>query len=526
MDKSQAKASDVKSCVVVGCGANSEMCPYLFFLKVPQNPERRIEWCDAMFVASRKGRLYCCTRHFDIPGDFDGDAPSDKTSGIRLKLKGDVLPHKSIPHHNEVKNIYAIFDQMKKTGTIEMHAKFLLPLIEHDLKIKVPLNIKPSVLEKTFKLLIEKVQEYFKTDRLHSRFQLTQHLKTHRDAIAEVANEKVVKGALQGSITLNTIKPFLQYEAYGCMDLQIDRTQLEHLYFECESNSLKAFFRPQKKAMPAVSDDTDFKHIFFTSGIRINVTLPFLELVREVVSNSEKYIVNGRSIPKASEMKPNGLEKFQKVDKPYRLKSSKVGQNVTLEYLDILLNLFESYEFMMSQRQRSMLIFLLQQIRKELSEYEMKELQVTYGFCLSKFKYFRIINNDIKPDHGDEDNFMYVKEVINPELNFQFVSAIDSDTGSIDKIEEYFRPILSYVNEVGDYADGEPYLRFADQLKKAIVYTCQECNTAFDSALAHITVQEHLYCGQKKWTCTNCKTVFLENEIAAKTWMHDCASAN
>lgn len=93
--------SEIKSCVVENCGANSEQCPYLFFLKVPQNMERRVLWCDAMGIPVRKGRFYCCTRHFDIPGDFDGDSAADKSSGVRLKLKCDVLPHKSIPYQGE-----------------------------------------------------------------------------------------------------------------------------------------------------------------------------------------------------------------------------------------------------------------------------------------------------------------------------------------------------------------------------------------------------------------------------------------
>lgn len=105
---SSAKHQDknaIKTCIVEGCGADSKSCPYLFFLKVPQNPERRVDWCDAMGIAVQKGRVYCCTRHFEIPGDFDGDAPADKSSGIRLKLKSDVLPHKDIPFIRKSENL-------------------------------------------------------------------------------------------------------------------------------------------------------------------------------------------------------------------------------------------------------------------------------------------------------------------------------------------------------------------------------------------------------------------------------------
>ncbi|XP_058455598.1 uncharacterized protein LOC131432959 isoform X1 [Malaya genurostris] len=514
--------SEVKACVVVGCGANSEICPYLFFLKVPQNPERRVDWCDAMGIATRKGRLYCCTRHFDIPGDFDGDAPSDKSSGIRLKLKGDVLPHKGIPLQHEVRNIYAMFDQMKIHGKIEKNFKYLLPALEKDLQIKVPLNIQQSVLNKTYSLVIEKVSEYFKTDRIKSRYQLVQLLKNNRDTFAEMVNEKFIKSVQQGQITLRTIQPFLQYESYGCLDLPIDHEQLEALYFECDTNQLKAYARQRKTPSKTSVDETNFKHLFYTPGIRVNLTLPFLEMVREVVSNCERFVVTARGATKHTESKPNGLEKFQKVDKPYRLKSAKVGQNLTLEYIDILINLFESYEFMMSQIQRSTLICLLQQIRAELSDYEMKELQVTYGRYLSKHKYYRIINEDIGPDRSEEDNYLYVKEIINPELNFQFLKAIDIDLSSMDSIEEFFRPILGYVNEDAKYMNGEPYLKFADQLKKAITYACQECNTTFDSALARITIQEHRFCGAKKWKCTNCQSSFQENKIASEAWLHEC----
>nr|XP_029728140.1 uncharacterized protein LOC115266300 [Aedes albopictus] len=521
-DKNDKNA--LKTCVVEGCGADSKSCPYLFFLKVPQNPERRVDWCDAMGVAVQRGRVYCCTRHFEIPGDFDGDAPSDKSSGIRLKLKSDVLPHKDIPLMHDVRNIYRLFDLMKASGKIEKHCKYLLPTIEHDLKIKVPLNIKPASLNEAYKYLLERITDYFSSDLPKSRFQLMQMLKSHRDKITEITNKKPLRGTLQGSVMLKTVQPFLQYEAKACLDIPIGHKELEQLYFVLEANQLKAFFRPITATSPiSGSDDNDFKDLFFLPGIRVNLTIPFVELTREVALNSEKFIVNTSSIPKTSDSKPNGLEWFQKVDKPYRLKSSKVGQNVTLEYLDILINMFQKYEFMMSQRQRSTLISLLQLTRKDLSEYEMKELQITYCRYLSRYKYHRTINEDIAQDLGDEELFMFVKEVVNPELNFQFSTAIDTDVASIGKIEQFFRPILGYINEQAEYTDGEPYLKFAEQLKKAITYTCQECNTTFDSPLAHLTIKEHRFCGTKKWTCVHCKESFVEMKLAGDMWSHKCS---
>ncbi|XP_001652710.2 uncharacterized protein LOC5569111 [Aedes aegypti] len=524
---SSAKHQDknaIKTCIVEGCGADSKSCPYLFFLKVPQNPERRVDWCDAMGIAVQKGRVYCCTRHFEIPGDFDGDAPADKSSGIRLKLKSDVLPHKDIPFIHEVKNIYHLFDMMKTTGKIEKQCKYLLPAIENDLKIRIPLNIKPETLDETHEYLIAQITEYFSSNLPKSRYQLMQMLKSHRDKITEIACKKVLRGTLQGAVMLKTIQPFLQYESKACLDIPIGHKDLEQLYFVLEANQLKAYFRPVNPASPiACSDDNDFKDLFFLPGIRVNLAIPFLELSREVALNSEKFIVNTSSIPKPSDAKPNGLEWFQKVDKPYRLKSSKVGQNVTLEYLDILINLFESYEFMMSQRQRSTLICLLQQTRKDLSDYEMKELQITYCRYLSRHKYQRVINKDIAKELGDEELYMFVKEVINPEINFQFISAIDTDVASIEKIERFFRPILGYVNEQAEYTDGEPYLKFAEQLKKAITYTCQECNTTFDSPLAHLTIKEHRFCGIKKWKCVHCKASFTEAKLTGDMWSHKCS---
>ncbi|XP_065091530.1 uncharacterized protein LOC135712512 [Ochlerotatus camptorhynchus] len=519
-DKNDKNA--IKTCVIDGCGANSKTSPYLFFLKVPQNPERRIDWCDAMGVAVQKGRVYCCTRHFDIPGDFDGDAPSDKSSGIRLKLKSHVLPHKDISIQYETRNIYQLFEIMKTTKKIEKPNRYLLPAIEQDLNIKVPLNIKPATMNETYDYVIAKIKDYFKSDLPKSKYQLVQMLKGHRDKIAEMVNKKNMKGALHGTVLLKTVQPFLQYEANGNLDLPIGHKELEQLYFELESNQIKAFFRPPKNVTYNSDADGNFKDLFFLPGIRVNLSLPFLELVREVALNSEKYIVNVKSIPKASEGKPNGLEWFQKVDKPYRLKSSKVGQYVTLEYVDILINLFETFEFMMSQRQRSTLIFLLQQTRKDLSEYEMKELQITYSCFLSNYKYYRIINEDIAQEIGDEEFYMFVKEVINPELNFQFINAIDSNVASIDKIDQYFRPILGYINEEAGFTDGEPYLTFADQLKKAISYTCQECNITFESPLAHLTVKEHRFCGTKKWKCVHCNAAFLETKLATDMWAHKC----
>lgn len=513
----------LKTCVVEGCNATSKACPYLFFLKVPQNPERRVDWCDAMGVAVQKGRVYCCTKHFEIPGDFDGDSAPDKSSGIRLKLKSDILPHKDIPLIQEVKNIYHLFDTMKASGTIEKNCKYLLPAIEQDLKIKVPLNVKSPTLDEAYEYLIEIISEHFKSDLPKSRYQLVQMLKTHRDKLTDIVNKKIVKGSLQGIIMLKTIQPFLQYDAKACLDIPIGHKELEQLYFELESNQLKAYFRPVKPTVPISGDDNDCLDLFFLPGIRVNLNIPFLELAREVSMNSEKYIVNVGSIPKPSDSKSNGLEWFQKVDKPYRLKSSKVGQKVTLEYLDILINLFESYEFMMSQRQRSTLISLLQQTRKDLSEYEMKELQITYSHYLSRHKYYRIINEDIANEVGDANFFMFVKEVINPELNFQFITAIDTDVASIEKIDKFFRPILGYINEQAEFTDGEPYLKFAEQLKKAITYTCQECNTTFDSPLAHLTIKEHRFCGAKRWKCVHCNDSFLESKLAGDMWSHTCS---
>ncbi|XP_065091595.1 uncharacterized protein LOC135712561 [Ochlerotatus camptorhynchus] len=520
-DKSQDKNA-IKTCVVDGCVANSKTCPYLFFLKVPQNPERKTEWCDAMGIALQKGRVYCCTRHFDIPGDFDGDAPSDKSSGIRLKLKNHILPHKDIPNQYATRNIYRLFEIMKTMGKIEKPNRYLLPAIEQDLKIKVPLNIKPATMNEISDYVIDKIKEYFNSNDPKSKYQLVQLLKSHRDKIAEIANKKVMKGSLQGAVMLRTVQPFLQYDANGNLDLPIGHKELEQLYFELESNQLNAFYRPPKNEAPGTSSDDSFKDLPFLPGIRLNLTLPFLELSREVALNSEKYIVNVRSIPRANDGKPNGLEWFQKVDKPYRLKSSKVGQYVTLEYVDILINLFETYEFMMSQRQRSTLIFLLQQTRKDLSEYEMKELQITYSCFLSSYKYYRIINEDIAQELGDEEMYMFVKEVINPELNLQLISAIDTNTASIETIDRYFRPILGYVNAEAGFTDGEPYLKFAEQLKKAITYTCQECNTTFDSPLSHITVKEHRLCSTKKWKCVHCKAAFSETKLATDMWTHNC----
>uniref|UniRef100_A0A1Q3F086 THAP-type domain-containing protein n=1 Tax=Culex tarsalis TaxID=7177 RepID=A0A1Q3F086_CULTA len=517
--------SEVKSCVVENCGANSEQCPYLFFLKVPQNVDRRVLWCDAMGIPVRKGRFYCCTRHFDIPGDFDGDSAADKTSGVRLKLKSDVLPHKSIPYQNEVRNIYSIYNQMLRTGKVEKNYKNLLPAIEQDLHVKVPLNIKAEVLDKTYQFLIDEVTNYFsKHANSKSRYQLVQYLKSKRDRLAEIANENVVRGTLHATLPYRSIQPFLQYEATGSLDLPIDHKQLELLYFECEPNHIKVMVRPPKNEPPPNRGENTVDYdLFFTPGVSVNLVLPFLEVSRSVLSNSERYLVDSKSTLKPSELKPNGLEKFQKVDKPYRLKSAKVGQNVTLEYLDILVNLFETYEFMLSQRMRSTLIFLLKQIRQEFEEYEMTELNVTYAFYLSTFKYFRIINDDIKPSRTDQDDCLYIKEIVNPEVNFFLNTAIGNASNSIDKIEDYFRPILDYVNSENGSKDGEPYLKFSDTLKKAITYTCLECNNTFDSALAHLAIQEHLYCGVKKWRCVNCRTKFKQVDIASNKWRHECA---
>lgn len=516
--------SEIKSCVVDNCGANSDQCPYLFFLKVPQNMDRRVLWCDSMGIPVRKGRLYCCTRHFDIPGDFDGDSATDKTSGVRLKLKSDVLPHKSIPYQNEVRNIYSMYNQLMRSGKIEKTYKSILPAIEQDLNVKVPLNIKPEVLDKTYQFLIDEVTNYFNSnERTKSRYQLVQHLKSCRDRIAALANENVQRGTLHATLQYRHIQPFLQYEASGSLDLPIDHKQLELLYFECEPGHVKIMVRPPKtEPTPNLSDNNADHDLFFTPGVRVNLTLPFLDVSRSILSNSEKYIVDGKSTLKPSEMKPNGLEKFQKVDKPYRLKSAKVGQNVTLEYLDILVNLFESYEFMLNQRSRSTLIFLLKQLRQDFEEYEMTELNVTYAFYLSAFKYFRIINDDIKPYRPDQDDFLYIKEVVNPEVNFHLNTAIGNENGSITKIEEYFRPILDYINTENGSADGESYLKFADTLKKAITYTCLECNNTFDSALAHLAIREHLYCGAKKWRCVNCRTKFKQYDITSNKWRHEC----
>lgn len=516
--------SELKTCVVDNCGANSEQCPYLFFLKVPQNMERRVLWCDSMGIPVRKGRFYCCTRHFDIPGDFDGDSAADKSSGVRLKLKSDVLPHKSIPYQNEVRNIYSIYNQMLRNGKVEKNYKNLLPAIEHDLNVKVPLNIKAEVLDKTYQFVIDEVTNYFNsTEKVKSRYQLVQHLKSCRDRLAEIANENGLRGTVYAILPYRQIQPFLQYEASGSLDLPIDHKQLELFYFECEPNHIKVMARPPKnEAQPSRSDNNVDPDLFFTPGIRVNLVLPFLEVSRSIFANSEKYLVDGKSSLKPSEMKPNGLEKFQKVDKPYRLKSAKVSQNVTLEYIDILVNLFEAYEFMLSPKSRSTLIFLLKQIRKEFEEYDMTELNVTYAFYLSAFKYFRIINNDIKPSRADQDDYLYIKEVVNPEVNFHLNSAIGNESGSLNKVEEYFRPILEYVSSENGSKDGESYLKFSDTLKKAITYTCLECNNTFDSALAHLTIHNHLDCGVKKWRCVNCKTKFKQVDIASNKWHHEC----
>ncbi|XP_055541936.1 uncharacterized protein LOC129727782 isoform X2 [Wyeomyia smithii] len=412
---------------------------------------------------------------------------------------------------------------MKKVGKIEKTFKYLLPAVEQDLGIKVPLNIKPSTLDRAYTLLIDKVYEYFKTDGVMSRYQLLQHLKSFRDEITEIVNEKISKGTLVGSILWRTIQPFLQYESHGSLDLPIDHEQMELLYFECETNQLKVYSRPKNNNLRVTNDNSDFKQLFFMPGIRVTLNLPFLEMVRQVISNCERYVVTPKgAVLKNAALKPNGRETFQKVDNPYRLKSSKVGQNITLEYLDILINLFEAHEFMMNQNQRSTLIFLLQQIRSELSDYEMKELHVTYGCYLSKYKYYRLINNDIKPDSRDGEEYLYVKEVINPELNFQFLKAIDIDMKDFNEIEEYFAPILGYVDKKPKYSKENQYLEFADQLKKAIMFSCDECNTSFDSSLARITIQEHKFCGLKKWKCTNCQLEFQENEIASRKWTHNC----
>ncbi|KAL1376931.1 hypothetical protein pipiens_004271 [Culex pipiens pipiens] len=516
--------SEIKSCVVENCGANSEQCPYLFFLKVPQNMERRVLWCDAMGIPVRKGRFYCCTRHFDIPGDFDGDSAADKSSGVRLKLKCDVLPHKSIPYQDEVRNIYSIYNQMLRTGKIERNYKSLLPAIEHDLNVKVPLNIKAEVLNKTYQFVIDEVTNYFKNhEKTKSRYQLVQHLKSCRDRLAVIANENLQCGTLQATLPYRNIQPFLQYEATASLDLPIDHKQLELLYFECEPNHIKVMVRPPKKEpTPNRGENHVDQDLFFTPGVRVNLVLPFLEVSRSILSNSEKYLVDGRSTLKPSELKPNGLEKFQKVDKPYRLKSAKVGQNATLEYLDILVQLFETYEFMLNQRSRSTLIFLLKQIRQEFEEYEMTELNVTYAFYLSAFKYFRVINDDIKPNRTDQDDYMYIKEVLNPEVNFHLNTAIGNESNSLNKIEDYFRPILDYVNSENGSKDGESYLKFSDTLKKAITYTCLDCNNTFDSVLAHLAIREHLYCGGKKWRCVNCRTKFKQLDIATNKWRHEC----
>lgn len=413
---------------------------------------------------------------------------------------------------------------MLRTGKIEKNYKSLLPAIEQDLHVKVPLNIKTEVLDKTYQFLIDEVANYFsKQEPIKSRYQLVQYLKSRRDRLAEIANENVVRGTLQDILPYRNIQPFLQYEATGSLNLPIDPKQLELLYFECEPNHIKVMVRPPKNEPPPNRGENNVDYdLFFMPGVRVNLVLPFLEVSRSVFSNSEKYLVDGKSTLKPSEIKPNGLEKFQKVDKPYRLKSSKVGQNITLEYLDILVKLFETYEFMLSQRSRSTLIYLLQQIRQEFEEYEMTELNVTYAFYLSAFKYFRIINDDIKPSRTDQDDFLYIKEIINPEVNFHLNTAIGNEPNSINVIEDYFRPILEYVNSENGTNDGESYLKFSEMLKKAITYTCLCCNNTFDSALAHLAIQEHLYCGIKKWRCVNCRTKFKQFDIASNKWRHEC----
>lgn len=512
---------DAKTCSAAGCGANSELYSFLFFLKVPQNIIRRTEWCDAMGVATQKGRLYCCTRHFDIPGDFDDDPATDKSRGIRLKLKTNVLPHKAIVFERSMKHSYALFEQQKNYSKIDRNFKHLLPAIEEDINVKIPLNIKAAIMNQLLDFVIEKVDEYFKGDRVHSKYQLYQTLCSHRDAIEQLAAQKVAKGTVFGGIPLKTIQPFLQYESEGILSLHADNKLLEQIYFECESNLLKVLVRPLKSTPIQPSDD-DYKQLLYSTRVRVHLNLPFFEMVREVIDNSEKYVILDKTVSRACEVKPNGMEKFQKIDKPYRLKSAKVGQYATLEYLDVLIDLLELYDFTLNQRQRATLIYLLKEVREHMQEYEMKELLVTYGCHLSPYKFSRVINDDMEPDTEDSNAIMYIKEIINPELNFQFINAIDADPASIARMEHFFRPIIGHINEDPQFTDIQPYLRFAEQLKNAVLFSCLDCTSSFDAAQSHAAVQEHRECGMKRWTCTNCKATFVEKDIASKKWVHAC----
>ncbi|XP_055596514.1 uncharacterized protein LOC129746690 [Uranotaenia lowii] len=507
---------EIKSCAVDKCSANSDQCPYLFFLKVPLNINRRIDWCDAMGIANQKGTLYCCTRHFDIPGDFDGESSTEKT-GVRLKLKTDVLPHKSLPGLNSIKNIYAIFEQVKINGKVDKFSKFLLPIIQHDLQIQVPLTIKTAALQKAFQFVVDTITTFFATDGLKSRFNLVETLRQNRNALLEIINEKPPCGEVQGTIALRTIMPFLQYEAHGSLEVPIDRKRIESLYFEIESNTLNACLLPVKREQ--VERD-NFEDLLFIPGIKITLSLPFFEVCREILSNSEMFIVSRKELTSKGPAKASGVEMFQKVDKPYRLKTANIGQHITLEYLYILIELLELYDFMMEPKQKLILIMLLKQIRHELTDYDMRELNVVYARYLSRFKYYRTLNHHIKPEQDEPKVPMYVKEIINPELNIQILSAIDVDSAATERIEAYFKPILEHLTGKGD---ENAYLRFVDKLKTCISYGCEDCDVTFESEIGHLSIEEHRQCGRKIWKCSNCSCSFPETNISSKSWSHDCS---
>ncbi|EDS37771.1 conserved hypothetical protein [Culex quinquefasciatus] len=513
----------VKNCAVLDCGTSSDKYPYLFFLKVPASPERRLLWCDSMGIPASKGRMFCCTRHFDIPEDFDG---ADSTeAGMRLKLKHFVLPHKAIPFLSHAKNIYSIFNEAYLTGKLEPTSKSILPAIELDLNVRIPLNVKYAAQEQAVNLVIDEVMRYFSSEEVKSRYQLVQRLKSQRNALYEIVHEKSPNGTFQGSLHYRKIQPTVANASEGCLQLTVDQKQLELLYFECSPKELQIFQRPPRnEQLPPQTDNNNFyPELFYTPGIRVNLVLPFLQVMRQVRSNADQFLVPSKNNPKPSESTPNSLDPFQKSDNS-RSKPVRFSQNVTLEYLNILLDLLGTYEFMLGQRQRMALLFLLQQFKREFEECEMNELHVQYGYFLSPFKYFRVINEDVRPNDPDEDAYLYVKEVINPEVNFTIENAIGGE-GELDSLENIFQPIVQYLVEGGETSDNKQYLKFAEMLRKAVTYTCTDCNMSFDSALAQITIQEHRFCGKKAWKCVNCNMAFDECDIAGSGWQHDCGNS-
>lgn len=149
------------------------------------------------------------------------------------------------------------------------------------------------------------------------------------------------------------------------------------------------------------------------------------------------------------------------------------------------------------------------------------QTRMIHSYFLNRQKYFRIHDNDSST--GNNNLKVRLREVINPEVNFQLRSCFAMDQFDVwkDNIEAFFKQI--YIDRATSTKDA-----LRDRYKKCLTLKCETCNESFEGALWVHKLKDHIrnkHFVDKKWTCVKCLGSWEVKNLLSMGWRHICPAS-